>query len=154
MSHAELIGKRVLSPKFGVGIIESVESMGGRDFLVAFSQEQNTKNFLPIDNQTEYRFLSTEDEVQSCIEGLKPHADLIDFASKQERINYFKSESKIQNLEKISFLLCELAGIDDRGTVEEASLNKLIDTLSLEVSLVLDMAKVTASKTIKENLEL
>ena len=152
MSQDDLIGKRILSPKFGIGIIESIEQMGGRDFFVAFSQELNIKNFVPVDDQTEYRFLSSKKDLEQCLKNLSPSHAPIEFESKQERINYFKTETTIQNLEKITFLLCELAAIDDRGTVEEASLAKLIETLSIELSIVLEISRAEATKQIKENL--
>ena len=145
MDYDNIIGKTVLSSKFGSGEVIGIEQMGGgKDFLVIDCHEQNIKNFLPAEDTDSYRLLSTKEQFQKSLEGLKgPDSEdnTLDFESKKDRINYFKESSSIQNLDEILRLLNMLANLDTRSSAEDSIYSNLLDSVSLEYSIVFDLSK-------------
>lgn len=131
------IGKLILSSAFGVGKIVSIDKMGlDRDYFVIECIGNNVRTFVPADDLNSYRFLATSEEIEKYLSVISDNLDLLDFGSKKERINFFKDESKIQDTEKMSFLINQLSNLSDRGSTEDQVLNKLIDSFALEYSLI------------------
>ncbi len=149
MDHSEIIGKLVISSNFGIGTVVSVEDMtnSGRDFLV-IECPGNVKNFIPADDTASYRFLSTEVDIGKIISKLeKTRLKPKDYGSKKERIEYFKKTSKMQDINIIADLLLELISLDDRSSAEDLIMNKFVDSIALEHSII-TKAKEEDSKVI------
>lgn len=155
MNVSEIIGKTVLSSKFGIGIVTGVDDlgMGDKQFLVIETDHRKVKNFIPIDDTDHYRLLETKAKLKKVIGALNQKFEGIDFESRQERINYFKTASRIQDINKIKELLIHLHHLDDKGTLEDQIYANLLETLSLECSIVMDMNKDEALENIKEQLK-
>ena len=65
MDESKIIGKTVLSSKFGVGIVSGVDDlgMGDKKFLVIETDQRQVKNFIPIEDTDHYRLLESKDEL-------------------------------------------------------------------------------------------
>ena len=154
MKESEIIGKTVLSSKFGIGTVTGIDDlgMGDKQFLVIESDQRKVKNFIPIEDTDHYRLLETKAKLQKVIKELSNKIDEVEFESRQERINYFKDASRIQNVTKIRELLVHLHHLDDKGTLEDQIYDKLLETLSLECSIVMEMDKEKAREDIVDQL--
>lgn len=155
MKESEIIGKTVLSSKFGIGTVTGVDDlgMGDKQFLVIETEQRKVKNFIPINDTDHYRLLETKAKLQKVIKDLSKKIKGVDFESRQERINYFKDASRIQDVVKIKELLVHLYHIDDKGTLEDQIYDKLLETLSLECSIVMEMDKDKARESIVDQLK-
>lgn len=156
MDHSEIIGKTVLSSKFGIGVITGVDDlgMGDKQFLVIETDQRKVKNFIPVGDTDHYRLLETKKKLEKMIKALSSKFEDVVFDSRQDRINYFKTQSRIQNVSKIKDLLIHLHNLDDKGTLEEQIYEKLLETLALECSIVMEMDKEEARTSIEEQLKI
>lgn len=154
MNESEIIGKTVLSSKFGVGIVTGIDDlgMGDKQFLVIETDQRKVKNFIPIDDTDHYRLLESKAKLKKIVEGLDQKFEGHEFESRQERINYFKDASRIQDVSKIRDLLIHLSDLDDKGTLEEQIFEKLLETLATECSIVLEIDKKQARESIESQL--
>lgn len=135
----EQIGKLILSSAFGVGKIVSIDKMGqDRDFFVIECIGNNVRTFVPIHDDNSYRFVCSQNDIEKYLNQMQKQVKPLEFDSKKERINYFKDQSKIQDTEKMSFLINQLSCLSDRGSTEDTVMNKLIDSFSLEYSLIIN----------------
>ena len=155
MKETEIIGKTVLSSKFGIGIVTGVDDLGlgDKQFLVIETEQRKVKNFIPIEDTDHYRLLETKAKLQKVIKELSKKSDGVEFESRQERINYFKDASRIQDVTKIKDLLIHLYHLDDKGTLEDSIYDKLLETLALECSIVMEMDKEKARESIVDQLK-
>jgi len=153
LDQADLIGKIVLSSSFGAGkIVEITKMSGDRHFLVIESIGNNVKNFVPMEDNLTYRYISSKDDLESLLGKLSKKVSSEEFDSKKDRVNYFKQEAKVQDLESVAQLLKELHGLEDRNTAEEQIFNKLIDSLALEYSLVMGQNVDSAREVVVSSL--
>ena len=155
MYDKNLIGKLVISSNFGIGKIENVERVGDGSqlFLVVESIDHKLRNFIPIEDKTAYRFLADKNELDKTIENLKGDGPNKDFNSKKERINYFKDMCSMQDLDTISKLIKHLNNLSDRGSSEDQILNRLVENLALEHSVVNNVEIETSREFLSEVLE-
>jgi len=155
MQNSDILGQLVISSSFGAGRVIKVDELGfdNRPFLVVESQDQKAKYFIPVEDKNSYRFISTQKAIDSVLISLSNDSNLGLFDSKKDRINYFKTNSQIQDVELIAKLLSELNDINDRGAVENQIFLKLVDTLALEYSIVtqipLDESKQKVTKALE-----
>jgi hypothetical protein len=116
--------------------------MGKNDFFVIESLEYQVKNFQPANkNSNSYRFLEEKDLFTSRLTDISDRVDLSfleSFESKKDRINYFKTQSKKQDLNNIVTLIQLLRSIEDIGGVEASILQKLMDNIALEYSILFE----------------
>lgn len=145
----ELIGKTILSHKFGSGLVVAVEDLSnaGKPFLVVESDEGKIKNFIAFADEQSYRELLGKEQFEKTVNKLSPKVEGREFASKKDRISFFKTESKIQELDQIITLINELNSMTDRSSAEEQILTELTESLAFEHSLVLG-TEVAASKEV------
>lgn len=155
MKESEIIGKTVLSSKFGIGVVTGIDDlgMGDKQFLVIETDHRKVKNFIPVGDTDHYRLLETKAKLQKVVKDLSKKIKDVKFESRQERINYFKDASRIQDVTKIKELLVHLHHLDDKGTLEDSIYDKLIETLSLECSIVMEMDKEKARESIVDQLK-
>lgn len=155
MNESEIIGKTVLSSKFGIGVVTGVDDLGRGDkqFLIIETDHRKVKNFIPIDDTDHYRLLESKAKLEKILKALSDKSEGIDFESRQERINYFKSASRIQDVTKIKELLIHLYHLDDKGTLEDQIYETLLETLALEFSIVMEMEKEAARESIEAQLK-
>ena len=139
MDYSEYIGKLVLSSSFGVGQVVSIEDlgMGDRLFLVIESEGQNVKNFVAVDDTHSYRLISDKQTIETIFDEFSKDMELQSFNSKKDRIDYFKQQSKIQDIKLMGELLFHLNSLEDRSSAEQSLFNKLKDSMSLEYSIVM-----------------
>ena len=71
------------------------------------------------------------------------------FESKQERINYFKTQSKTADINSLFSLLKLLKVQDDLGSVEVQIQNRVLDSIALEYSVISNIDITTAKDEIK-----
>ena len=141
-SYRNNIGKQVISLDFGVGIISSIETLdsnNNEEYYVVESSSNKLKIFFPIENNRDLRFVTSRVNLLKIFESLKEIPNMCKmFESKKERLEYFKSSLKLNNLKLITKRIIELSNIDDLSTIERKILDKLIKSLELEVFIVLN----------------
>lgn len=149
------VGRTVLSSDFGSGTVAEIQKMGSpeQEFLVVNHHEGGAKSFIPKENTDRYRFMATEDKMNEILDQLAGTRDPQDFPSKKDRINYFKKESRVQDLDKIVGLIKELKAIEDKGSMEDQVLAKLVKTVTLEYSLVSEVSIQAARRKINDILK-
>lgn len=137
-NQSEFLGKFVLSSNFGVGTVMGIDDMGieGKEFLVIECIGKNVKNFIPVGDTNNYRFAVTAEKFDLVTEELKQTIDVPDFDSKKDRINHYKNEAGIQDLDNIVKVIKELRELDSRSSVEEQIYARLIESVALEHSVV------------------
>lgn len=152
--NSKHIGELILSSNFGYGTIVGIEQMGqGRDFFVVDCNGNNVKSFVPVDDENSYRFLSEPSDIESVIGSLSEAPDDLFFESKKERINYFKDQSKVQDTILIAKLISQMGHIDDRGSTEDQVMNRLVETLALEYSLVMNKSPDECKKLVLDKIK-
>lgn len=145
----------VLSTDFGQGEVVGIREKfdGVEDYYVVECGNTRMKNYIPVKNVKNFRYLSTRSEVEAAIHLLDDKAQPEkDFPSKKERLIYFKEAFKVHEINSIVKAVNELHSIDDLGTTEVKLLDKLIDTLVLEVSLVFKIDQAEARSLILKRL--
>lgn len=148
------IGKLILSSSFGVGKIVSIDKMGQqRDFFVIECIGNNVKTFVPVHDENSYRFVSSKSQIESYLDIIEKDVTPIEFESKKERINYFKDQSKIQDTEKMSLLINQLSNLSDRGSTEDSVMTKLIDSFSLEYSLIIEKSQEECKELVLDRIK-
>lgn len=140
LDYSEFIGKLVLSSSFGVGKVVSIDDlgMGERLFLVIETQGQSVRNYVAVDDEQNYRLISEKNDFEKIYSNLTSECEIEKFGSKKDRIDYFKTQSKIQDIELIGRLLRQLKALEDRSSAEQQLFSKLKETMSLEYSIVMD----------------
>ncbi|OIQ20945.1 MAG: hypothetical protein BM556_03100 [Bacteriovorax sp. MedPE-SWde] len=140
MDHSHFIGKLVLSTNFGVGKVVDIDNlgMGERLFLVIESEGKNVKNFVPLDDEHNYRVICTKDTIEKVVSDLGGKSKLEAFTSKKDRIDYFKTQSKIQDVVLMGGLLVQLEALEDRSSAEQQLYSRLVDSIALEHSIIME----------------
>jgi RNA polymerase-interacting CarD/CdnL/TRCF family regulator len=149
------LGRIVLSSDFGSGTVAEIQKMGSpeQEFLVVNHHEGGAKSFIPKENTDRYRFMASVEELDQALGDIREQDEAQDFPSKKDRINYFKKESRIQDLNSIVNLINELRAIDDKGSMEDQVLAKLVKTITLEYSLAHEISIQAARRKINEILK-
>lgn len=75
------------------------------------------------------------------------------FESKRDRIAYFQEKSVKQDIRSILKTIYELQNIDERSNVEDTILKLLMDTLALEIGIIMEMEPEEAYQIINNSLE-
>ena len=154
VDHSKYIGELILSSNFGHGTIIGIEQMGqGRDFFVVDCSGNNVKTFVPVDDHDSYRFLSDQKGLETALGTLAETPGEIEFESKKERINYFKDQSKVQDTNSIATLISQMGHIDDRGSTEDQVMNKLVESLALEYSLIVNKSPEECKKLVLDKIK-
>ena len=145
----ENIGKKVISASFGEGVISEITEMNNEPFYIVLNQSNNMRHYVPINDSSAYRYISDEKDFISILESSLVEATYkIDFESKKDRINYYKDQSKIQNLKSICQNIKTLHLTEDRGSLEEQIYQRLIENLALEYKLIKDIKAQEANEFI------
>ncbi len=147
----------VLSTDFGRGEITGIREKfdGKEDYYIVECGGAKLKNYIPVKNVKSFRHLSTKEEIESAMNGFTEQGqDELDFPSKKDRLNYFKEAFKRHEMSSIVRVVGELSRFDDLGTIESKLLDKLIDTLVIEISLVFGINEVEAKQILKQRLSL
>lgn len=143
------IGEFVFSGQFGVGEVVSIETMGDQNFYAIQSIETTVKVFVAINANTSLRALATKDQVEALLKSLGKDAQVREFPTKKDRINFFKEEVKTCIPQKQYDLLNEMFSIGDRGKSEDSALSKHLETLALEIKYLYKI-ELDASKEMLE----
>jgi len=154
VTHDHIVGKKVVSSTFGVGVVVSVEQMaGGNYFYVIESDALKAKTFVPVSDDTNFRLLGTKEELEVFLTALSSPLGEIHHASKKDRINDYKKRSLDQRLEPLSKILREMYELDDLGSSEERIFEKLLETLTKEVSIVFNLDEENSRDKIIRSLK-
>lgn len=146
----DLIDQIILSSNFGVGKVVGIDEMGGKEFLVVEDQQLRVKNFVSANDTDSYRLISEKEFLGKLITSI-PSLNITNvYESKKDRINHFKQQAKIQDIEKIAHLIVELVQLDDRGSAEDSIKQRLLESVALEYSLVMEVSLEEANKYMNE----
>lgn len=138
MESVNLIGQLVISSTFGLGHIVEIEKFDydSRSFFIIECQNKKVKHFIPTDDRTSYRMISSQEVISKVLKKLSTNLNKTSYKSKKERMNHFKTQSQIQEVHLLGDLLNELDTFDDRGILETQIHNRLVETLALEYSTI------------------
>lgn len=142
------IGETVFSIEFGIGLIVEIGKIqaGGDDFLIVESGEDKARSYFPIAGKQKFRFVSEKNDFEMAVEVLKSKKKSMNFDSKKERINFFKESAKKYELVEIVSLLSQMNLTEDLGPMEKKLMDKFIETISEEVSIL-------ENKTVEDSRE-
>ncbi len=140
LSSSDLVGEKVLSMDFGVGVITAIERIDAReeDYYVIEYGKKNVKNYFPIKNNKKIRFVSSKELLEQSLKSFRERSDLRKFSSSKERQSHFDSAFGLK-IEQITTRIFELSSVDKRSLKEQNVIDKLLETLELECSIVFKM---------------
>lgn len=143
----------VFSPIFGIGKVAGFEKIDGSEetFVIIESREKNFRSLIPIKEINNFRKKSTPADLRDILAKLKRPMDAGEFESKKHRIIYFKERSINQNIDNVIKTILELRSISDRGKIETQILESLVDSISKEIEIVLEVDRADADKILKES---
>lgn len=130
------IGQEVVSINFGVGVITEIKDMSGAEFYIIESTEGRSTTMIPTVKEDAFRPLSSENELSETLDRIAKDSKLLEFDSKKDRINYFKSNIQKQDIETFVENIQQLLQISDKGAAESKYLDMLLENLSIEVGAV------------------
>ncbi len=145
----------VISYSFGLGQVVGKETINDKDeYFVVQSVEKNIRTYVPVKGKSNFRKLSTEHEIHNIMDKIGSNCQIQSFKTKKDRILYFKKKVKNPDINVILKMLNELNIINDRGALEEKIYCNLINTISLELSVVKNMNYSEARKKVISLLDL
>lgn len=136
--YQELVGRDVISLDAGLGRVIGLDDLGmeNNEFLVIEYGKDKAKSYFNTTAKKNFRELTTVAGFQRLVEGVGEQDSSKSFNSKQERINYFKSQSKAADVKSLFDLLELLVRQEDLGAVEVQIRNRVLDSLALELSII------------------
>lgn len=154
MSSNELIGNTVLSIELGKGLISGVEKLqtDGPEFFVVEFSNTTTKNFFPTNDSKNLRFVSSKKTFDEAMNLLKKNNHKLEFKSKKDQIEFAKKSFKEQTVAAICEKVVELNAMDELSPMEQKFLDKYLDTLALEASIVLEMKLSEAQDFVQQKI--
>lgn len=147
--------KTVLSIDFGKGRVTGIFKLydGVDDYIgVEFISNQVT-NYYPVKDCNEFRYLSSQIDLELALDSLKVKSSLKKFKEKKDRTDYFKAEFTSLNILSIARTIADLSRVTDHGALEKKMLQKNLESFALEVSLVLKTSLDEAMKMISNNIK-
>jgi len=147
------IGAKVLSTDFSIGIISAIEKVGEDDYYVIQYGSARSKNFFPIKGNTKIRAVSSKDEFEELIKVFKGKRKIEKFESKKAREVYFERQLDRSSLSEIITRVSELNPIADRSVKEKKIIERMIETLEFEASVIFDMSVEESKKYISDFLK-
>lgn len=156
MNNAEdYLGHDVISVDTGIGKVVSVEEMGGAatKFLVIEFLKDRSKAYFNFEGKRTFRLLSNKSEFENLLEKLDLTTAEKSFKSKEERINYFKGEAKAEKVESLINMLILMMSLEDLSSAETSILKRVQDTLSLELSIIGNLAQTDAEELILSKIK-
>lgn len=150
MALGEKNERLIVSTSFGAGKIVGTQKISSNsdDFTVIESLESNVKTFIGPREKNKYRFLSAAITIKDVLDFLTSDKTFPAHFSKKERIAYLKERAKVEEIYTIANTIKEIYSFNDRGNAEEKILTDLINTLALEISMVLEIAQEQAKEQI------
>ena len=148
------IGSKVLSIDFGEGLISAIEKLqaDGDDFYVVQYGKANSKNYFPTKNNKKIRQVSSESEFKAILKILQNKRVPMKIDSRKERQAYFDRSLERNNIEKIVIRICELLSIGDLIPREQKIIDRLVETLELENSIIFSISAKESKEAISKLL--
>jgi RNA polymerase-interacting CarD/CdnL/TRCF family regulator len=148
----DYIGKYIISGSLGIGRIIEITNMGDRGdfFKVSFDKSDGT-NFFTVNGQTNYRFLASKQSVEGAIEVFNQEPEKLEFASSQEKINFFKKSLKNSNIKDLAKYLNFLNKEDEVHTSLKKQFELTLDSFVKEIEFVLEIKNVDAWRLLNLN---
>ena len=142
------VGAKVLSTDFGLGKISSVETLqtDGNDYYVIHCENNNSKIYFPTKDNKNIRQVSSKHEFEETLQILKSTRCLKKIDLKKERQIYFDRPLEKNSINNIVIRICELISTGDLIPREQKILDRLVETLELENSIIFEL-------TLKESKE-
>ena len=153
--YSELIGKQIISLDSGVGNVVGYDDLGmeGNNFLVIEYGKDRAKNYVNLEGKKNFREILSHNEFNKCLDSVSSLDKFFEFESKQERINFFKTESREEDVEKLLTLLLNLQRLTDLGSVEVQIFDRIMESLSLELSIISDQTMESTKEIILKTIE-
>ena len=141
----------VFSPNFGIGKVIGFEKIDGskENFVIIESRDKNFKSLIPVKEINNFRKKSSPEELRNILVKLKKPIQVDEFESKKHRILYFKERALDQCLNNVVKTILELRAIGDRGKIENQILEGLVNSLTMEVEIVLEVDRKMADEMLK-----
>ncbi|MDD0851647.1 hypothetical protein HBN50_01015 [Halobacteriovorax sp. GB3] len=138
-----IVGQNIICGSIGIGKIIDVAPLqdGGEEFYKVTFPKEKCINYFSITNDSNYRVLSTKDDIEKAVKIFKSDFDEIEYSSTQERINSQKELLKESDV----FKLAETLSLLSREKNLHAQISKpykdSLRTFVEEVSFVLQVSK-------------
>lgn len=150
MAIGEKNDRIIVSTSFGAGKIVGTQKFTNNadEFTVIESLENNVKTFIGPREKNKYRHLSQALTIKEVLDSMHGSRSFAGHDSKKERIAYLKERAKVEEIFTIANTIKEIYTFSDRGNAEEKILTDLINTLALEISMVLEVTQEQAREQI------
>lgn len=147
------IGQEVVSINFGVGVITEIKDMSGAEFYIIESTQGRSTTMIPTVKKDAFRPLSSQEELEETLDKLTSESAPLEFNSKKDRINFFKTNIQKQDMDTFVENIQQLLQINDKGSAESKYLEMLLENLSIEVGAVFNEDINQAKERINSCLE-
>ena len=152
MNAKMAIDDRVISSRFGVGTITSIDDMAGSDFFIITPDQSTLRVMVPINSTNQMRHLAKPSRLEGVLETLNNATPMSKFESKKDMIAHYKELAKGCSLQDTIDAISQLTMQPNKGAMEQKLLKTMIDTLSLEISTVMDQNIDSAKESILARL--
>lgn len=148
------IGTKVLSTDFGIGIVTAIEKLknDGNDFYVIEYGKNKSKNYFPVEGNKKIRSVLLKTEFEEVLQTLSFSRCVMKFKSKKERQMFFDREFNQSELQSIVARLSELISIRDRTPREQKIIDRMIETLEVEASVIFKISKYKSKEFISNSI--
>lgn len=146
------INDKVISSRFGIGQITGVETLGPGDqqFISVSVIATNAKILVPQKDLKAMRKLSTPQELTEALKRLSTPQEVPLFASKKDRVLYFKAATNNQSLNDRVNLIGHLWNLEDKGKVEISIFTNMKEILVKEIQEVFGITHQEAEQWIDD----
>lgn len=153
--YSELIGKQIISLDAGIGQVVGYDDLGmnNNNFLVIEFGKDRAKSYVSLEGKKNFREIISLDVFRKYLDEVSKNDKFFEFESKQERINFFKTESKEEDVKILLGLLSNLKRLTDLGSVEVQILDRITESLALELSIISGDSIEHAKDMILEKIE-
>lgn len=136
--HEQYIGQDIISVDSGLGRVVAVEKMNGTDseFLVIEYMSDNSRAYYNIDGNRGFRPILSKSDFEKSLKEITEFDAKHDFKSKEERINYFKSEARVEDVNSLLKMLKLMLSFDDLSSAENLIVNRVQESLALELATI------------------
>lgn len=151
-NYQENVGKFIISSELGIGEISEVVSMGdkGAFYKASFKKSQAT-NFFSVENQSNYRFLETKENLEKAIAIFNDDSISLKFGSIKEKIQTIKKDLKSTDIENLAKILSWLNNKEEVHTSLIKLFKSSLSSFVQEIEFVFNIKNIEAWKLLGLN---
>ena len=148
-----LVGENVISIDMGLGLVSTIsKTEDGEEFYEIQFVSQGVKSIVPVNSSGHFRTLSSKEDLENLFLNLKRIQPSTVFESSKDRLLYFKKSLASNDTIRIANSVVELSLTEGLSLVEKKMLNRMVDSLALEISTVFQKSIGDSVLLVREKL--